>query len=136
MSTQAPRESERSQVRGSATVERPTPDPAVLRQSYAGIFPDKSSLPEEPFTLFAAWFSATVAAGLTEPNAMVLSTVSAEGVPHARTVLLKGHGTDGFRFFTNHTSQKGRDLRDDPRVSLVFPWHQVHRQVIVSGVAE
>lgn len=117
-------------------MERQTPDPAVLRQSYAGTFLDISTLPREPFSLFAAWFSAAVAAGLPEPNAMILATATADGTPHARTVLLKGHDTDGFRFFTNHRSQKGRDIAENPRVALAFPWHQAHRQVVVTGLAK
>src|SRR5436305_1239409 len=75
-------------------------------------------------------------AGITEPNAMVLATASAAGEPSARTVLLKGHDSDGFRFFTNHTSRKGRDLADNPRASLVFPWHAMERQVVVAGEVE
>jgi pyridoxamine 5'-phosphate oxidase len=54
-------------------------------------------------------------------------------VPSVRTVLLKGYGPDGFRFFTNLTSRKGRDLAENPRAALVFPWHPMHRQVIVNG---
>ena len=86
--------------------------------------------------LFGRWFADAVDAELPEPNAMVLATAAADGTPHARTVLLKGHGPDGFRFFTNHTSQKGRDLAENPKASLVFPWHVLHRQVTIGGVAE
>lgn len=112
-------------------------DPARLRSAYESdgtvrsSFPD--DLPGDPVDLFAAWFTDALASGLPEPNAMVLATASPEGVPSARIVLLKGYGTDGFRFFTNHTSRKGRELAANPVAALVFPWHGIHRQVRVSG---
>jgi pyridoxamine 5'-phosphate oxidase len=86
-----------------------------------------------PMKQFESWFSDAVAAGLPEPNAMVLTTVG-DG-PHARTVLLKGHDDDGFTFYTNRTSRKGRDLAADPRCCAVFPWYAVGRQVTVEGTA-
>ncbi|WP_052305408.1 pyridoxamine 5'-phosphate oxidase [Thermomonospora curvata] len=125
-----------AQVRGSGTV-RQHPDPARLRSAYESdgtvrsSFPD--DLPRDPVDLFAAWFTDALASGLPEPNAMVLATASPEGVPSARTVLLKGYGTDGFRFFTNHTSRKGRELAANPVAALVFPWHAIHRQVRICG---
>lgn len=94
----------------------------------------EESAPAEPFALFTGWFADAVSAGLPEPNAMVLATASADGEPRARTVLLKGFKSDGFRFFTNHTSRKGTDLDENPQASLLFPWHPLHRQVIVGGL--
>ncbi|RKS72292.1 pyridoxamine 5'-phosphate oxidase [Actinomadura pelletieri DSM 43383] len=114
-------------------MESPKPDPARLRSSYEGGELSERSLPADPFALFAAWFADVHAFGLPEPNAMVLATASADGVPSARTVLLKGYGPRGFRFFTNLTSQKGRELAENPRAALVFPWHAMHRQVRVAG---
>lgn len=111
-------------------------DPAHLRRAYEGQGLAESALSADPFTQFTVWFAEAVDAGLPEPNAMVLSTASADGKPSARTVLLKGHGTDGFRFFSNHTSRKGQDLVANPYATLVFPWHSMHRQVIVSGAVE
>jgi pyridoxamine 5'-phosphate oxidase len=96
----------------------------------------ETNVPSEPFSLFTAWFADVVAGELPEPNAMILATVSEDGVPHVRTVLLKGYGTGGFRLFTNHTSQKGRDLLANPQASLLFPWHALQRQVIVTGSVE
>jgi pyridoxamine 5'-phosphate oxidase len=90
-------------------------------------------LASSPMKQFESWFSDAVAAGLPEPNAMVLTTVG-DG-PHARTVLLKGHDDDGFTFYTNRTSRKGRDLAADPRCCAVFPWYAVGRQVTVEGTA-
>lgn len=111
-------------------------DPANLRISYdRGVLAEEST-PPEPFALFASWFADAIDAGLPDPNAMVLATVSAEGAPRARTVLLKGFGQDGFRFFTNRTSRKGTDLAANPRACLLFPWHPLQRQVIVEGRAE
>jgi len=86
-----------------------------------------------PMAQFARWFDEAVAAGLPEPNAMVLTTVGDR--PHARTVLLKAHGEEGFTFYTNRTSRKGRDLAADPLCCAVFPWYALNRQVIVEGAA-
>ncbi|WP_067456738.1 pyridoxamine 5'-phosphate oxidase [Actinomadura macra] len=123
----------KAQVRGSDAVDSPTPDPARLRRSYEGDELTEPALPADPLALFAAWFADVHAFGLAEPNAMVLATASADGVPSARTVLLKGYGPQGFRFFTNLTSDKGRDLAGNPRAALVFPWHPMYRQVRVAG---
>jgi pyridoxamine 5'-phosphate oxidase len=122
-------------VEGCLTVERKTPDLAGLRKSYETGDLDESGACPDPHTQFAEWFADVAAANLPEPNAMVLTTASIGGVPSARTVLLKGHGPDGFRFFTNYTSRKGRELAANPQVCLLFPWHALHRQVIVTGRA-
>lgn len=82
---------------------------------------------------FAAWLADAVAAGLPEPNAMVLATATADGRPSARTVLLKGYDDGGFVFFTNYESRKGGELSASPYASLVFPWFAMHRQVVVCG---
>ena len=87
----------------------------------------------DPLTQFAAWMADTVAAGLPEPTAMVLATVSGDGRPRARTVLLKDYDSAGFTFYTNRTSRKGSDLAEVPRACLLFPWHAIRRQVIVEG---
>ncbi|TMQ93667.1 pyridoxamine 5'-phosphate oxidase [Actinomadura soli] len=114
-------------------MDAPTPDPARLRRSYEGGELSELALPADPLALFAGWFADVHAFGLPEPNAMVLATASGDGMPSARTVLLKGYGPQGFRFFTNLTSRKGRDLAENPRGALVFPWHAMHRQVRVAG---
>ena len=90
-------------------------------------------LAADPHDQFDRWMADVVELGLPEPTAMVLATVSAAGQPRARTVLLKGHDQDGFTFFTNRTSRKGTDLDEVPRACLLFPWHPIHRQVIVEG---
>ncbi|MBO0773523.1 MAG: pyridoxamine 5'-phosphate oxidase [Actinobacteria bacterium] len=90
-------------------------------------------LAADPVTQFSRWLADAEAAGLAEPNAMVLSTVSAEGWPRSRSVLLKEHGPDGFTFYTNRTSGKAQDLSGCPRASLLFPWYPLRRQVIIQG---
>ncbi|MCW2943946.1 MAG: pyridoxamine 5-phosphate oxidase [Actinoallomurus sp.] len=112
------------------------PDPADLRKSYKGARLDEPDLAACPLDQFDVWFADAVGAELPEPNAMILSTVTADGTPSARTVLLKGYGPEDFRFFTNHGSRKARSIAVNPHVSLLFPWHPVHRQVIVEGIAE
>lgn len=94
---------------------------------------EESMLAADPHEMFERWMADVIAAGLPEPTAMVLATVSAAGQPRARTVLLKGHDETGFTFYTNRTSRKGSDLDEVPRASLLFPWHAIHRQVIVEG---
>jgi pyridoxamine 5'-phosphate oxidase len=88
-------------------------------------------LDSSPMAQFARWFEDAVAAGFPEPNAMVLTTVGDR--PHARTVLLKAHDDEGFTFYTNRTSRKGRDLAKDPQCCALFPWYPLGRQVIVEG---
>src|SRR5215470_17123879 len=88
---------------------------------------------EDPLVQFGRWMDDVVAAPLPEPTAMVLATVSAGGRPRARTVLLKAYDSSGFTFYTNRTSRKGTDLAEVPRASLLFPWYQIHRQVIIEG---
>jgi pyridoxamine 5'-phosphate oxidase len=94
---------------------------------------DESMLPASPLELFSRWMADVVAAGLPEPTAMALATVSADGRPRARMVLLKDYGDSGFTFYTNRTSRKGTDLAEVPRASLLFPWYPLQRQVIVEG---
>jgi len=90
-------------------------------------------LPAEPIELFDRWMADVVRAGLPEPTAMVLATVSADQWPRARMVLLKDSGAAGFTFYTNRTSRKASDLAEVPQACLVFPWYPLHRQVIVEG---
>lgn len=96
----------------------------------------EADLRPAPLAQFAAWLEAAVAASLPEPNAMVLATADGAGMPTARTVLLKGVDSAGFRFFTHQGSRKAQALAANPRASLVFPWFAMHRQVTVLGTAE
>ncbi len=85
---------------------------------------------------FESWHAEFSAAGAHEATAMVLATASAGGQPSARTVLLKGVAERGFEFFTNLDSRKGRELAENPRASLLFPWYELERQVVVVGAVE
>ena len=80
-----------------------------------------------------AWLGEARAAEIAEPEAMVLATADADGRPGGRTVLLKGLDERGLVFFSNRGSRKGRELAANPRVSVVFPWYPIRRQVIVDG---
>ena len=82
---------------------------------------------------FESWLEAALGAGMAEPNAMVLATAGDDGAPGARTVLLRRVDGRGFRFNSNYRSRKGRELGENPRATLVFPWYQQQRQVVVDG---
>ncbi|MEV0197319.1 pyridoxamine 5'-phosphate oxidase [Nonomuraea sp. NPDC050691] len=109
------------------------PSLAGLRRTYEGEPLLESGAAADPITQFSVWFEEALQAGVPEPNAMVLATASAGGRPSARTVLLKGYDERGFVFYTNYESRKGRDLTENPRASLLFPWHPIRRQVRVEG---
>jgi pyridoxamine 5'-phosphate oxidase len=85
---------------------------------------------------FDRWFADAVAAELPEPNAMVVATADADGVPDARIVLMKGYDAAGIVFVTSYASAKGAQLAINPRAALVFPWHALQRQVRVQGSVE
>ncbi len=110
------------------------PDLADLRRDYtrAGLAEDE--LAGTWSEQLARWL--TEAAGLVEPNAVVLATATPDGVPSARTVLLKGLDERGLVLYTNLTSRKGRELAANPACSLVLPWVELERQVVVTGRAE
>ena len=102
---------------------------ADLRREYTQGGLSEADLAADPFAQFERWFNDAQNAGVHEPNAMALGTVDSDGQPAVRIVLLKGFGPDGFRFFTNYESRKGRELAENPRVSLCFLWHELERQV-------
>ncbi|MCU1594113.1 MAG: pyridoxamine 5-phosphate oxidase [Frankiales bacterium] len=108
------------------------PDLSSLRQEYTAAGLSEADLAETWHEQFARWFAD--ARVLREPNAMVLST--ADGAPSARTVLLKAVDERGFVLFTNRTSRKGRELAANPVASLLFPWIDLERQVVVRGAVE
>jgi len=87
----------------------------------------------DPFEQFRVWFAQATAAKLHEPNAMTLATVSADGRPSARIVLLKAFDERGFTFFSNYTSRKGSEIEARPLASLVFYWGELERQVRIEG---
>lgn len=108
---------------------------AALREEYARGGLLETDLAADPLAMFTRWFDQARAAGIEEPNAVVVATADAAGRPSARTVLLKGVDADGFRFFTNLASRKGEELAANPACSLLFPWHPLQRQVRVEGTA-
>lgn len=110
-------------------------DPAVMRKQYRSEIVDEGTLAENPMDQFALWFQQAADSHLFEPNAMVVSTATPDGRPSSRTVLLKQFDGRGFVFFTNYASRKGRELAENPHVGLLFPWHPIARQVIVTGTA-
>jgi pyridoxamine 5'-phosphate oxidase len=95
---------------------------------------DEQLIDRDPVAQFQRWFADAVADGLPLPEAMSLSTITAEGKPTARMVLLKKVDAQGFVFFTNYNSAKARELAANPNASLVFFWPQLERQVRVEGV--
>nr|WP_221308810.1 pyridoxamine 5'-phosphate oxidase [Nocardiopsis mwathae] len=107
-----------------------------MRESYGRSPLRLADLAAHPMEQFHIWFSQVHGSGLAEPNAMILSTVEPSGAPRGRTVLMKGYDSSGLRFFTNYRSRKGRALDVEPRVSVVFPWHQMARQVMIMGGVE
>ncbi len=98
---------------------------------------ESSQIPDDPIETFRSWLDDAVRAGLPEPTAMTLATASPDGRPDARIVLFKGlSGPDGFAFFTNYLSRKGRELDANPYAALVFHWASLKRQVRVEGRVE
>ena len=97
---------------------------------------DESGIDHDPIRQFTIWYDAAVAAGLPEPEAMTLSTATAEGRPSARIVLLRGYDERGFCFFSNYTSHKGRELAANPQAALTFHWVEQERQVRIEGRVE
>lgn len=94
---------------------------------------DVAATPAEQFT---RWWNEAMASEIYEVNAMTLATASADGVPSARIVLLKGYGERGFVFFSNYESFKGQQLQENPRACLVFFWKELERQVRITGMIE
>ena len=114
----------------------PLNDPAGMRRQYTRGVLREEDLAPDPVAQFTTWFRDAIEAGLPEPNAMTLATAGADGRPAARTVLLKHFDERGFVFFTNLGSAKARQLGENPRAALLFPWLPLERQVTVCGAAE
>lgn len=107
-----------------------------MREEFVSRGLSRKDLDESPFRQFEKWFQEAEQAGILMPNAMTLATVSAEGQPSVRTVLLKFFDERGFVFYTNYNSRKARDIAANPLVALLFPWLDLHRQVKIEGRAE
>lgn len=107
-----------------------------LREDYASGSLDISNMYPSPLLQFALWFEEAGKAGIPEPNAMVLATVSPDGKPSSRVVLLKEFNGTGFIFFTNYNSKKGHELLLNPNACLNFWWGPLERQIRINGVIE
>ena len=107
-----------------------------LRQSYSREILLKSSVDPNPLAQFKYWFDEATNAKILEPNAMTLATSDKEGLPSARTVLLKGVEQGGFVFFTNYESRKSQELDENPKACLLFTWLELERQVRIEGRVE
>lgn len=112
-----------------------TTDIAALRENYTKGSLDIAAVAPSPFTQFNRWFDEALKSEIREPNALTLSTVSADGKPAARIVLLKKIDT-GFIFFTNYLSRKGSELAENPNGCISFFWNELERQVRIEGLIE
>jgi len=108
---------------------------AALRQNYAKHELTRSNVRDDPFEQFAVWFDEAVKGEIFEPNAMTLGTSTTEGRPAGRIVLLKGFSPQGFTFYTNYNSAKGRELSENPNCFLHFFWKELERQIFIRGLA-
>jgi pyridoxamine 5'-phosphate oxidase len=109
---------------------------ADIRKDYSLQTLDENDVASNPIDQFTKWWKEAVSSDIDEVNAMTLATVSSEGIPAARIVLLKGYDKNGFVFFTNYESKKGQDLLTHPLAALVFFWKELERQVRISGRVE
>ncbi len=107
-----------------------------MRQEYAAGSLNETDMPKNPIEVFHEWLDVAINSGLSEPNAMTIATANKDGKPSARVVLLKEVNENGFVFFTNYMSRKGRELLVNPHVAIVFDWHDIERQVRIEGRAE
>ena len=111
-------------------------DLSDYRKSYTKGELIEANVPEDPMALFQKWFHQVDESSDTEINAMTVSTIGLDGFPKARVVLLKRFNEDGFVFYTNYESEKGRAIQANPHICLSFFWQAHERQVIIKGIAE
>jgi len=109
---------------------------ADIRKDYSHKSLDETEIEQNPIKQFDNWWQDALSANITEVNAMTVATSSADGMPSARIMLLKGFSERGFVFFTNYNSFKGQQLTENPRACLVFFWKEVERQVRIKGIIE
>ena len=112
------------------------PNIASLRREYKKFELDLDKVDRDPLIFFQKWLDEAIRSELPEPTAMTLSTVSGNGVPSSRIVLLKGIENDCFVFFTNYSSKKGQELALNPQAALTFFWPKLERQVNITGKVE
>ena len=109
---------------------------ADLRENYGIATLLESDVDKNPFIQFQKWIETAIKEKIVDPNAMTLATVGADGQPSARTVLLKNYSSNGFVFFTNYDSKKGIQMAENERVTLLFWWKELERQVRIEGRAQ
>ena len=107
---------------------------AEIRKEYSHKTLVETEVQPDPIKQFNVWWQDALEAKITEVNAMTLATASADGIPSARTVLLKGFSEHGFIFFTNYNSFKGQQLAENPKACLLFFWKELERQVRITGI--
>lgn len=107
-----------------------------FRKEYVAGNLAENELDVDPIHQFSQWIKQAIAAGFSEPNAMTLATATTDGKPSVRVVLLKEVNDNGFVFFTNYLSRKGRELLANPFAAVVFDWHEMERQVRIEGRVE
>jgi pyridoxamine 5'-phosphate oxidase len=107
-----------------------------MRRDFESEGLDREHLNDDPVAQFRAWFDDARNAGILEPNAMSLATTGSDQMPDLRTVLLKYFDSQGFVFYTNYGSRKARELDENPRAALLFPWIGLNRQVRIQGKVE
>lgn len=112
-------------------------DLSNYRKSYEKSELLESMIPEDPINLFHRWFHEVKEfGGVDEVNAMTVATIGLDGFPKSRVVLLKKYDENGFVFYTNYNSEKGKAILQNPNICLSFFWHSIERQVIIKGIAE
>jgi pyridoxamine 5'-phosphate oxidase len=112
-------------------------DLSNYRKSYEKSELLETNIPEDPINLFNRWFFETEEfSNIEEVNAMTVSTIGLDGYPKSRVVLLKKFNEEGFIFYTNYNSEKGKAISNNPKVCLSFFWHSMERQIIIKGIAE
>lgn len=111
-------------------------DPASSRYPHAAQGLRRRDLDPDPIKQFANWFTAAIEAGIRDVNAMSLATADRDAKPSVRIVLLKGFDQDGFVFFSNYESEKGRQLEENPHAALAFYWIELDRQIRIGGRVE
>ena len=109
---------------------------AEIRKEYTQKALMESGIETDPVRQFNMWWLEALEAKIIEVNAMTLATASADGMPSARTVLMKGFSEKGFTFFTNYNSFKGQQLSENPKACLLFFWKELERQVRITGIVE
>ena len=109
---------------------------ADIRKDYKLASLEEADVASNPIDQFTRWWNEAVASQIDEVNAMTLATVNAAGVPAARIVLLKGYNPEGFIFFTNYESDKGKNLAQNPNAALVFFWKELERQIRIEGTVQ